>query len=111
VNPSLGTVNIPLLPPTESHFQRPGDGTQDGLLDLSDAIYLINYLFLGIVVNLPCGPDHSIANPSNLSLLDFNGDHGLDISDVVANIQFLGGDPHPLGVSCTQIAGCASVCQ
>ena len=62
--------------------QRPGDASQDGSLDLSDAIWLLEYLFLGAGPALPCeGGTAAGPGPGNLGLLDVNGDGGIDISD------------------------------
>ena len=89
-------------------LQRPGDCNQDGNLDLSDAVCLLNYLFLGIGgTGLPCG-DGSNAHPANVELLSVNDDASIDLSDPVAllNFLFLGGPAHPLGVDCVAIGDC-----
>ncbi len=84
-------------------FQR-GDSNGDGLVDLTDAISTLGYLFFA--GSLPC---HSAA--------DSNGDEILDLSDPVRTLVylFLGGlapDGPPLGGGCKDYAepstlGCA----
>ena len=49
----------------------------DGILDLADVIYLINYLYRG---DKP---------PSPVSLGDFNQDDEVNLADVVALINYL----------------------
>lgn len=90
--------------------QIPGDCNQDGTLDLSDGICLLNFLFLGTGAPLPCG-DGSPLHAGNLALLNFNDDGILDLSDAVRlfGYLFLGGPPHPLGTGCVSIAGCPTL--
>jgi len=95
--------------------QVPGDCSQNGVSDLSDAVCLLGALFLGEPTELPCG-DGSFTDPANLRLLDMQPDGGLDCSDAVAwlQFQFHGGPRHPLalpgreGWGCVSIAGCPS---
>lgn len=91
-------------------LQLPGDGTQDGHLDISDAVWLLGYLFVGSVPYLPCG-DGSSGHPSNRVLLDANGDAHIDLSDAVAVLAhlFLGGPPHVLGKTCLFLPVCPPV--
>jgi hypothetical protein len=91
--------------------QIPGDSNQDGDLDISDAIFLLRFLFAGTVAALPCG-DGTIEDPANVLLADFNGDGRIDLSDAVSTLRhlFLGAGPHSLGRNCTVIAGCESRC-
>ena len=91
--------------------QVPGDCNQDGKLNISDPICLLRYFFGGLGA-LPCG-DGTSADAANLGLLDWNGDHGLDISDVVSALSwlFLDGKPHVLGQECRQLAGCLQACR
>jgi hypothetical protein len=88
--------------------QVPGDGNQDGKLDISDGIHLLNFLFQGTVAKLPCG-DGSINNPGNVSLLDSTGDEAIDLSDAVRIFGFLfqGAAPPVFGAECVRIADCA----
>ncbi len=66
-------------------FQR-GDATQDGTIDLTDAVYILEHLFLG-GPPLPC-PDAG----------DINDDGQLDVSDPISTLDYLfraGADPRP----------------
>jgi hypothetical protein len=51
------------------------------------------------------------AHAANLSLLDWQPDGAVDISDAVAQLQFLflGGPRHPLAVPGNETAGCAAI--
>ena len=84
----------------------PGDLNQDGVLDISDEISLLGYLFLGSPVRLPC---HGEADsPHNLAVLDSNGDRRLDVSDAIYTLRylFLGGPPPTHGTECRCIPEC-----
>lgn len=54
-----------------------GDANSDGIVDLADLVYLINYLYRG---GLP---------PSPVSLGDFNQDGEVNLADLVALINYL----------------------
>jgi len=60
-----------------------GDANDDGKIDISDVVYLINHLFMG-------GPE-----PSPFQAGDANSDDNIDIADVVylINYLFIGGSP------------------
>jgi hypothetical protein len=75
-----------LLVITESAFIR-GDATRDGVIDISDVVYLLNYLFVG-------GPA-----PVPLAAGDANSDGIVDASDIVylLNYLFVGGPPPRCG--------------
>jgi hypothetical protein len=98
--------------PSGGGRQKPGDENQDGKLDISDPVALLNHLFLGTNPELPCG-DHTTEDAANKALLDANGDGRIDISDPVSFLNFLfvggglpavcGGDP---SCSCVSIPGC-----
>ena len=90
--------------------QVPGDGNQDGKLDISDAVHLLGILFLG-VGEAPCG-DKTLGHGDNIRLLDSNGDGRVDLSDSVAVISFLflGGPPPVRGTECIQIDQCPFRC-
>ncbi len=61
-----------------------GDPSNDGSVDISDAVYLIQYIFAG-------GPA-----PNPLASGDANGDGSVDISDAVYLIQYIfSGGPAP----------------
>jgi hypothetical protein len=91
--------------------QRPGDCNQDNALDVSDAICLLGFLFLGNPADLPCG-DGTSSDSANTILLDCNGDGTLDLSDGVCVLTYLfaGGPPPVLGTECVSIPGCPDVC-
>jgi hypothetical protein len=91
--------------------QVPGDCNHDGVLDLSDSICLLLFLFSGSPSKLPCG-DGAREDPANVALLSSNGDGQIDISDAVYMLQYLfsGGPPHALGPRCRRIPGCPQQC-
>lgn len=95
--------------------QRPGDINQDANLDLSDAVALLNHLFLGTLPALPCG-DGTVEDAANIALADGNGDGKIDLSDAIYVLSFLFlGGPRPAGCiddlcPCIPIAGCPDVC-
>ncbi len=91
--------------------QLPGDCNQDGLLDISDALCILGFLFLGKPEALPCG-DGTSADPGNLGLIDWNGDTSIDLSDAVGplNWLFTGGKAHVLGEVCRRMDGCPPAC-
>jgi hypothetical protein len=61
-----------------------GDASGDGVIDISDVVYLINYLFVGGPAPVPLGAG------------DANSDGVVDVSDVVYLINYLfAGGPHP----------------
>jgi hypothetical protein len=85
--------------------QVPSDCTQDGSLDVSDAICLLGYLFLARPA--PCE-----SAGGQLALLDSNGDGEADVSDAVHLLLHLfGGGAGPvLGSGCSPIPGCPELC-
>lgn len=81
-------------------LQVPGDYNQDAGVDISDAISVFGYLFLGRDdPNCPAG-------------LDFNGDSALDLSDGIGALNWLfqGGPSHALGSDCQEIVDCLDSC-
>jgi hypothetical protein len=58
-------------------FFRRGDATADGTVELTDAVYLVNHLFLGRQA------------PDCLDAADANDDGHTDVSDAVADLGFL----------------------
>jgi hypothetical protein len=89
-------------------LQFPGDCDQNGQLTLTDAICLLDFLFLGSHPDrLPCG-NGTASDPANKTLLNFNADRGVDLSDAVGVLGylFLGTKPHALGTSCLRIKDC-----
>jgi hypothetical protein len=72
-----------------SHNTLCGDANNDDSIDISDAVYLIQYIFAG-------GPA-----PNPLCSGDANGDGSVDISDCVYLIQYIfGGGPAPVPNCC-----------
>ena len=95
---------------------KPMDMNGDGNGDLSDAVALLNHLFLGSA-GPPCA-EGGVTDAANVALLDSNGDGGIDLSDAVSWLNFLflgGGVPSmcadPACGDCIQIIGCPNVCQ
>jgi LmbE family N-acetylglucosaminyl deacetylase len=101
--------------PTDGGLQSPGDANGDGDLDLSDAVWILGHLFLGLNPDLPCeGGGASDPGPGELLLLDMNGDGKIDIADPVHLLGYLfGGDrpPPAPGVECLRITGCGDACR
>ena len=86
---------------------------QDGVLDMSDPVWLLGHLYLGTKPELPCeGGTASAPGPGDLALSDVNGDAKIDLSDPVSMLGFLflGSQAPVLGTSCTAIPGCSQVC-
>ena len=86
------------VPPGGS--QLPSDFNQDGGIDMSDAISVFRFLFLGR------------AEPDCPGGLDFNDDNSVDLSDGIGMLNWLfqGGQSHALGSDCVQIVDCPDVC-
>lgn len=89
----------------------PGDCNSDGRLNLSDAVSLLQFLFLGATQGLPCGSGRADDN-ANLHLLDHNGDQRIDLSDPVGLLGylFLAGPPPHSGLDCVEVPGCSAAC-
>ncbi len=77
------SVEITVLPYDVAPSTMPGDANGDGILDVSDAVFIVNYLFQG-------GPP---SNPPSAG--DINGDCFIGLSDLVWLLNFLyrGGPP------------------
>ena len=107
---SIGGAPPP--PPPVGGLQRPGDISQDGDVNLVDALVFLNYLFEFAVRPLPCG-DGSLEDPGNRALLDANGDARTDLADAthLLNYLFLEGPTHAQGDACRPFVGCAPACQ
>jgi hypothetical protein len=91
----------------------PGDIIQGDGLNLTDGVEVLGYLFLGSPSRLPCG-NGSPRDPANLTLLDWNDDAIINLTDVVSLFMYLylGGRPHFLGGGCIAIPGCPTgVCE
>jgi type II secretory pathway pseudopilin PulG len=79
----LGDASAPCALLFPQGFHR-GDATSDGVLDISDAVKIFSFLFLGGTA------------PSCLEAANANDDAALDISDGVFILSFLfGGGPEP----------------
>ncbi len=88
--------------------QIPGDGNQDGVLDMSDALHFLNYLYLDSSPELPCGDTEG-----SRVLLDTNGDSFLDLGDAIYTLIYLyrdGNAAPALGEECVAIQGCPEIC-
>ncbi len=91
--------------------QVPGDCNQDSVLDLSDGLCILGFMFLGEPGMLPC---QLVSDLGNMTLLDWQGDKRIDVSDAVSILRFvfMGGIPNALsvpgreGFSCVPILGC-----
>ncbi|MEM7232748.1 MAG: hypothetical protein AAF517_11260, partial [Planctomycetota bacterium] len=91
----------------------PGDCNMDRNIDLSDAVCLLGFLFLGNPSVLQCGePGGNEPDASDIELLDADGNGSLDLTDPVKilNYLFFGGPPHSLGLDCVEIDGCRETC-
>ena len=76
----IAVDEISVVQPTPSC----GDTNRDGGIDVSDPVYLLDYLFLG-------GPA-----PDSLRFANVNGDAAVDLSDVVYVLDYLfQGGPEP----------------
>ena len=107
----LGPADACGQEPPEGGLQLPGNLNQDDSLDMSDAISLLGYLFLGAEKPLPCG-GASLDGAGNRTLMDVNDDVRVNLSDAVHILNFLfgGGPPPVLGTDCILIAGCPAAC-
>jgi hypothetical protein len=75
-----------------------GDTNGDWEMDLSDAVYLLSFLYLGGPGPLPfeCGTETPMRRNG-----DANGDRELDISDAVSLLAYLfGGGSEPVAIHC-----------
>ena len=97
--------------PSQGGRQLPGDGNQDGALNISDPVILLLYLFGDAGRPLPCD-GATIHDGGNRTLLDVNADLEVDVSDAVHLLAylFLAGAPPAAGESCLPIAGCPEAC-
>ena len=90
----------------------PGDVTGDALLDISDPLAILSWLFIALPPVIPCEGLLSDSSSSNRRFVDANGDGAADITDAIQLLVhlYLGGPPHVLGRECLEIAGCRQVC-
>jgi hypothetical protein len=95
----------------EGGLQVSGDANQDTRVDLADAVAMLDHLFRGSRMSLPCdGGD--VTGSGHRLLLSVNGDDQLDLADPVYILTYLfsGGAPPLLGAGCRPIPGCESLC-
>jgi hypothetical protein len=91
-------------------WQLPGDANQDGLLDVSDAIRVIELLFGGAPAPLPCDGGLAAAG-GNRALLDLDRSGSVQLTDAVSILLFLfAGGPPGLGTDCVLLVGCPDAC-
>jgi hypothetical protein len=100
-----------ILPDSGSE-RLPGDCNADCVLNVTDAICIFGFLFLGDPQQLPCGNGEA-DDEGNLNLLDWqrDGESGYRVLNITDGINllsflFLGGLQHPLGRSRIDIPGC-----
>ena len=80
-------------------------------MDISDAVALLRYLFSGVPAVLPCDQGEA-GDAGNVSLLDHNGDDGVDLADAVSLLIYMfqqGAEPAG-GINCRPIPGCPDTC-
>ncbi len=109
--PSMGEI---VFDGIEPGYQRPGDADQNGTLDITDAVWLIEQLYLSKFPRLPCeGGTAAQPGAGELALLDSIGDGRLDISDAVSVLSwlFLAGSPPHLGLECIRTGCRRNTCQ
>ena len=92
-------------------LQRPGDLNRDGRLTVSDAVVLLRLLFSPDGIELPCG-DGTLDYPSNLALVDMDGDGKFSVADPIHFLSFVfrNGPPPALGTECVPLEGCPDAC-
>ncbi|MEC9477069.1 MAG: SUMF1/EgtB/PvdO family nonheme iron enzyme [Planctomycetota bacterium] len=81
------------MPPGEGYASSGGDANGDGTVDIGDAVFLLNHLFVGGEAPAPCPPSGSGCSNSGG---DANGDGLVNIADSIAILSFLfqaGPDP------------------
>ncbi len=109
--PSQTVIGSPgVVPASTGGLQLPGDANQNASLELSDAIAILVYLFIGGEV-LPC--EGSFDGQGFNRLLDLNADRSVDSSDTIYLLSylFLGTQPPTQGTSCIKIEGCEDLCE
>jgi len=92
-------------------LRRIGDVDNDGIRSITDAVIILQHLFLGVERDFPCA-DGSPADPANLRIGDFNDDGTLSIADAVGLLVFLfhEGQPPALGADRLVFEDCIGVC-
>lgn len=95
----------------------PGDVTFDGVINLTDPVTALGFLFSGDQL-AECyvtrtGGELALSEAGR-AVLDWTGDGNHNLADAVASLsfQFGGGPGHALGNECTELPGtCADVCR
>jgi hypothetical protein len=97
--------------PPPSGAQRPADLNQDGRVNLTDVIVLLNRLVGGSTFTLPCDGGDA-GGPGNTALLDIDGDRSVNLTDAIylLNYLFARGPAPALGKACARIRGCPDAC-
>jgi hypothetical protein len=112
----VGQISVAGHTPTETifNYQRPGDVNQDTKLDLSDAVWLLELLFLDPQKKLPCeGSGSSNPGLGDRTLADVNNDGRIDLSDpiYILGYLFLGEKEPFFGKKCYPINTCPDLCR
>ena len=96
--------------------QIPGDNNQDGVVDLSDPVWLLDFLFTGGQGELPCGTTSAQdPTPGGLRVVDWQPDGEIDMSDAIASLNWqfaaatTGQAAHHLGTTCVNVFGCPEI--
>lgn len=86
----------------------PGDCSQDGQTDFSDAVCLLVGLFIDGSSIYPCGDSGGEESPGDVNLLDWQGDGLVDLGDAILLLTylFIGGEPHRFAVPGEELTGC-----
>ncbi len=106
-------ITLSLTPPvdeTPKASLKPGDINGDAIVNISDPVAHLNFLFVGATLPACYTVPDSLPvelTGSGLAVLDFNGDGGSNIADAVGALSrlFGGGEPHALGDNCTELEG------
>ena len=93
-------------------FLVPGDANLDGVVNVSDPVAELNYLFGGATLAGCLLAEDGTVNEGGLILLDHNGDGQFNIADPVGSLNrlFADGPPHVGGEGCTLIGVCRPTC-
>ncbi len=91
--------------------QIPGDGNQDGRVDLTDVLTVLFHLFSAGSIVLPCDGG-SLQEGGNRVLLDLDDSKAVEITDAIRLLVYLfrSGAPPVLGTDCRPIPGCPDAC-
>ena len=92
--------------------QLPGDATQDGQIDISDAVTLLLQLFGRSPVPPPCD-DGAPGGPGSIAVLDANADEEVNLSDAIWLLAYLfeDGAPPGRGTNCVRLEACPDACR